>query len=153
MRKIFLIASLSFGVFFSGISKGQDFLGLENGVKAALLMSHVNYVTSLTKNLAISSKQAGLLFEKLLKLKTQNQLEDPNEYTSFIKKTLSENQFSFLQEYIKKQSSRSDFVPSKIQIKILVKNSFSSKNYNPFLKENFGYPILEKTLNFLEKTR
>jgi hypothetical protein len=153
MRKTFLIASWIFGAFFSGISNSQDFSVLENGVKAAFLISHVNYLTSLTKNLTFSSKQASLLFEKLAILATQNQLENPDEYISFIKKTLSENQFSFLQEHIEKQSTRSDFVPSKIQMKILVKNSLSSKNYNPFLRENFGYPILEKILNFLEKSR
>jgi hypothetical protein len=141
------------GFFLAAISKSQDFSSLENGVKIVLLMSDVYYLPLVNKEILISKKQASLILDKIKVLETQNQLLDPVEYIAFIKKTLSENQFSSLQKYIEDRSDKPDFVPNKTQIKILVKNFMISKTYNPFLKENFANSILRGTLDFLGKVK
>jgi hypothetical protein len=154
VKKTLLIVLFVFNNFFlAGISKSQDFSGLENGVKIVLLMSNIYYLPLVNKEVLISKKQASLILDKLTILETQSQLSDPVMYLTFIKKTLSESQFSSLQKYIEDQSDKPDFVPNKTQIKILVKNFMISKTYNPFLKENFANGILRKTLDFLGKVK
>ncbi len=153
MTKILLTVSFIFAGLFLTTSNSQDFLALENGTKAMLLISNIYYLPLANKEILISKKQASLIFDKLKILETQNQLLDPVEYITFIKKTLSEKQFSSLQKYIEDQSDKPDFVPNKMQTKFLVKNFMASKTYNPFLKENFANSILRQTMVFLGKVK